>query len=883
MRRPLSLLTAILALGALGAATVPATPPGAPEPDRPAAAGTTLRLVDLGLDGPLSAPVHLGDLSTSSQRDGTTLAHLAVTGATIGRHAVGRVESRAQDGERDRDDLVLPFPDVPGLLAQLRLGSYDVRTGERDASTSVEDVAGRLGLGPLTIGVGSGHPAIATSVGDASTSQTSLVFPELGLRLGDLLPPGLVDVLPLGVTLDVLALLPQPPTSVAPVVSDLEALIADLRELTAAAGDLRAARTRLRELVGATPAVTAAEDAVAAAQSAVTAATAELSGARSDRDAAEQAVADATGALADATAALPALEDALADALAEQTAAQTAVDAAQAALAAAEAELRAATAELTAARADQAAAQQAVDDLTAALAAVEQQIADAEAELLTLDPITDALRILELEALIAELEAEADQLESDLAAAEVTLADATAAVSAAETVVTSAETAVTAAETTLADATAELADATATVTAAQQALTSASAAVTAAEAALATAEGTLAAAQAAVTAARDTLAAAEAALGDAVEALDEVVATAADRLGAAADELTAEVDRLRTRLADLLDRVLARAGGLPDLATLLDRLHAALSDVWVVRLGDLRLDVSASADAERGTTEVTCGLGAVEILGQTLRTPSCVETARLIAGVPAAVTDLLSTLPLTGLPDPRIAGLTATRDASAAPDADGVTRARATVLGLAVSVPSVGLTGLSDALTAELDGLLGTALGVAGSFDASTGTFGQLRASDTGGRSTLARTSATDGSTLAGLRDDLDGLPTGQRLAGQRTLGIDLTAGFVAAEAVDGVATLAETDLGSPFDLMGDPLPGPGGTPDGETDDPEHAFSGPGAGTPGDGTPGAPADRVPGAPEGDDGTPSLPHTGGGLVLLPLALLGSAWALRRRTV
>lgn len=858
MRRHISGLVAA-AVAVTGLAAVPAPS----DAERPASARTTLRLLEVGIDAPVAERLTaaLGDVgSVSGRLDGPARATLGLVGAHALGTDVAAIGWSTADGDQ-RGDASVPVSEG-GVEGLVQLLGYAVEASGGDARSQLNGLSGRLAAGPIALELGSGARGIATSItGDNADAATSLAVSSIDLRLGDLLSDGLLDRLPLGVVLDLLDRLPVTLPDVQVLIDQIEELVNGLREVSVVVEQIIETRKELLALVDDDPAVAAAADAAATAEAVLADAQKELAAAIAARDAAAATLADTEAELAAALAAAAEttedLQAQLDAALAELAAAEQAVAIAEAELDAAKASLAIEQAELEAALLERAAAQATVDSLEDDLALVEAAIEAIEAEIALLDPVLDLAEILLLEDELEPLYAEKERLEAAIATAAGALATKTAAVNAAQTDVNAAATTVTQKQTALTSAQSDLADDQQDVADAKAALAAGSPAVAAAQKAVSDAQAALASAQSAVDAARASVTTARTTLESALNELDRILFEAAATIGDVATKLTERLTELRGQLDDVLEQVRTVVIALPDLDALLDELRSALADVPVVSLGQLGITLDLAADARSATAGVVCELGSLTVLGEVIADPTCAQAHALIATVPDVLADLLTALPVE-LPVPSISGLDIRTTATGAPDADGVTRAAASITGLRVHVPSVELSGILDGLTAELEALLGSAL-------AAEGLLGSAPLISPLG---ITR-QVTDpvSSAFAQLQAQLDGLPVGAALDGLRTVGIDVTVASLQSEVLSGAAVLSPLDVDQPLPGL---IPGAPGAP---------------IGTPPAGSPGTPAgdpDDPAGAPGGPStGGPNLPATGGGMVLLPGALMLGGLLLRRR--
>lgn len=379
---------------------------------------------------------------------------------------------------------------------------------------------------------------------------------------------------------------------------------------------------------------------------------------------------------------------------AELAAAQAAFDAAQAAFETAQSEASAAQQQLTAANAQ-------VDSLNAQMAALQAQKADLESQLptCTIDEFCN-----DLNAQIAAVNAQMAALQPQIDAAQAAASDAAGDAAAADAAVAQAQAAVAAAQAALQDA------------------------------------------QAAVDAAQAELASASAALQQAIDGIvDEVV-----------DQALALIEQIQGELAALLDTLEDALNNLPDLDALLNTVAGLLSDAPLFEVGQIAVEVDASADRNGGVANVTCSASGITILGNSIAGESCDTLAGVFGQVRDAVMGVLGSLPIAdSLPAMRINGLTASSQGSDGPNASGVTSATAALTGLNIGIGSVSLANIVDDILADALAMIDDTVAAL---------------PDTG-----VPVDETLQSVIDQVMAQIDGLPLGDTLSGIETVGVDAT------------------------------------------------------------------------------------------------------------
>lgn len=371
------------ALGASAAAAVLVLGIAGPVQSEEAIAGTgtssvSLVPVDLTLDGigvPLTST--LGSLTAEATNVDDALASLRFGSIGAAGDTAPGFEVSSADGDRSGDES--RAVEAAGIGAALGLVDYAVSSDEGTATARLATLAAELttplGLDPVV----DAQQVIAAATATGTDGGLALSLGQLELGLGDLLPPELLEALPLSVVIDLADQLGLPlPADLLDRLSDLDDLTGTLQGAIDAADDIEEIEALIADVVAELPEVVAAEAAVTDALASVADATATV-------DAADALVGD--------------LEDQLGEIEAE--------------IASIEGQIATLTASLL--------------DLDSVLDAL--QIASINGQIATL---TSQLGLLQTEA---------TTLETQLADADEDLADATSALAAAETVLDGARTA----------------------------------------------------------------------------------------------------------------------------------------------------------------------------------------------------------------------------------------------------------------------------------------------------------------------------------------------------------------------------------------------------------------------------------------------------------
>ncbi len=313
---------------------------------------------------------------------------------------------------------------VSGSAADIGLVGYDVAAAGHTAHASLDSLTGTASTSPLDVEVDLGqHGVDATVQPDTSSSAISLTVTGLKVGMGDLLPTGVLDAMPLTGLINLVSSLGLSlPVGAGGVVNQLNSLTTELADVTSAADDLNTADSALATLLASIPSTSAAQQQLTDAQTQLSNDLAVLSAAQQqlgvDTAAAQSPVAqvaaanDAVTALTAQVNALSAqlasllgdplqavlagqvtaqLQDAQNQLTAAQTTAtqlQTQLDQANATVTADQQLVMTATQQVSSDQAAVTAAQSALDALAAAVAAGNQAVADAQT---TVDQLTTTL------------------------------------------------------------------------------------------------------------------------------------------------------------------------------------------------------------------------------------------------------------------------------------------------------------------------------------------------------------------------------------------------------------------------------------------------------------------------------------------------------------
>lgn len=419
--------------------------------------------------------------------------------------------------------------------------------------------------------------------------------------------------------------------------------------------------------------------------------------------------------------------------------AQAAVDAAQAQLAQAEAAYAAALSALETAQSDASAAQQQLTDATNQVSSMNAQMAQLQEHKATLESQLAACSIEvvcnDLRAQIAAIDTQIAATQAQLEGAQADAATAAAAVAATGTI---------------------LAEAQAAHDAAQDAVDEAQAAVDAAQAELASAQSSL------------------------QQAIDQII-------DPVVDQALALIEQIQSQIMDLLDTLEGALSNLPDLAALFEDLASLLSDAPLFKVGQIAVQVEATADETSGVANVICGASGIEVLGNSVGGESCDTLAGAFGEIRNAVMDVIESLPIAdSLPAITINGLQSTTTGSDAPNAAGVTSATASLTGLHVGIGSVSLGNIADDIMAEVLAMLDE-------------TVASLPATDVPIDSTLQ-------SVIDQVMAQIDALPIGDALNGIETIGMNAT--------VAGLRTMSSYQARAPRQDTPREEPGGNGGPD---------------------------------------------------------------------
>lgn len=238
------IVVGVLILGLTGATSAPREGEGS--------VTTSLELLSLGLtDVPLVGDLEaaLGTLTSAASTVDTNAASLLLEGLRAGDQTVTAWTADSSSGPTSGDQTLA----LPGGLGGVSLTDWLAEAGDRSAAARVSALTGGLDLGPLVgLAVELGDRGVSSQVTeDRIAGLTEVSIDGLGLAIGDLLPAGLLDELPLGTLLDLLDQLPIAlPADLAAAVAEVEALIAELEGIVALDGDVQGALADLLALPG---------------------------------------------------------------------------------------------------------------------------------------------------------------------------------------------------------------------------------------------------------------------------------------------------------------------------------------------------------------------------------------------------------------------------------------------------------------------------------------------------------------------------------------------------------------------------------------------------------------------------------------------------------
>ncbi|MDQ3974610.1 MAG: hypothetical protein M3276_09835, partial [Actinomycetota bacterium] len=280
----------------------------------------------------------------------------------------------------------------------------------------------------------------------------------------------------------------------------------------------------------------------------------------------------------------------------------------------------------------------------------------------------------------------------------------------------------------------------------------------------------------------------DAALGDLSDAQALV-----NTLDGAIDDLQDTLDGLIGQLQDLLDDLLAliESIDLDDLSALVDELVDGLAGGEILGIDQVVVGVRSIADDAGSEATALCSVQGVRVLGQVQAVDTCAQLQDTLASVTAAISDLLSSLPVLGGALPadvvRVAGLTT--EATPADQRQGdYYVANSGVRALELGVEPIELTQVVDGLVAEIQGVIDDVLGQVDSLGVSVVDASALEAA------------------LEDLLAQLGQLPTGD-LAGVSTPRVALTGLGTAASANYNAAGTNPTPVtGGP--IAGSPVAG---------------------------------------------------------------------------
>src|SRR4051812_9699431 len=244
-RRIISALVAVVGILTVGAAH--GTNPPTPDTGQ---AITTIQLPRITITDATGATqtIDLGALTAQALTDNGAAASLDVLGW-----------SKDTQGGPQAGDL-----DLGGV----HLIGYDVNAAGSSAHSSLDSLTASASVAPLDVQVDLGqHGVDATVQPGTSSGAISLTVTGLKVGMGDLLPPNVLDALPLSGLIDLVSGLGLAlPAGASGVVNQLGSLTGELSDIAAAANDLQSAQSALATLLAALPSTTLAQQQLTDAQ-----------------------------------------------------------------------------------------------------------------------------------------------------------------------------------------------------------------------------------------------------------------------------------------------------------------------------------------------------------------------------------------------------------------------------------------------------------------------------------------------------------------------------------------------------------------------------------------------------------------------------------------
>lgn len=250
----------------------------ATQPANTGSATVTVSLPAVTVTDPLGAnrAISLGSLTVGAQSYPNLLASLGLSSlSALGQSAPGVSYTSAQGTRSGNTTVPVSAGPVTGSVGLL---NYLVQSGSGAATAKLGALNGSLTAAPLGLAAGLGQHGLETAVTPTgSTSAVELTSPGITLKLSDLLPANVLNALPLGTLLQLLASTGlQLPSTLSGAVSQLENVVLGVQVLNADLTQLASAQATVASLSASNPAVAAAQAAVTSAQQAVTADQAKL-------------------------------------------------------------------------------------------------------------------------------------------------------------------------------------------------------------------------------------------------------------------------------------------------------------------------------------------------------------------------------------------------------------------------------------------------------------------------------------------------------------------------------------------------------------------------------------------------------------------------------